>query len=137
MNFNLVQAMIKKGEVKLLGVIDPECFAESLGVNMKQLVHEWAGKLSKSSWKKEQKDDPEIGPIVNLLSKSELSQYKAPKDCLAGVKILLHFRNDLRLVDGLLYCKWWYKRKLHFYNLCCQPLIERELSLLVMISLVI
>ena len=104
--------MIKKGEVNSLGVVDPECFVDNLIVNMKQVVPEWAGKLSKSSWKKEQKDDPEIGPIVHLLNKSELSQYKAPKNCLAGIKILLRFRNDLRLVDGLLYRKWWYKNEI-------------------------
>ena len=66
------------------------------------MVHEWAGKLTKNNWRKEQHNDSEIGPIVDLLKKSKLAQFKNPKDCHSGMIVLLRFRENLKLVDGLL-----------------------------------
>ena len=49
MDFSLKQAMLKKGEVSSFGVIEPDCIGESLLVQVRQLVHEWAGKLTKNN----------------------------------------------------------------------------------------
>ena len=114
MDFSLIQAMLKKGEVSSFGVIEPDCIAESLLVHVGQLVHEWAGKLTKNNWRKEQHNDSEIGPIVDLLKKSKLAQFKTPKDCSSGMRVLLRFRENLRLVDGLLYRKWLYKQEIGY-----------------------
>ena len=67
--------------------------------------------MSRSSWRKEQAADPEIGPIVDLLKCSELMQFKTFRECSPGMKILLRSRRDLRLEDGLLYRSWLYKNE--------------------------
>ena len=41
-------------------------------------------------------------------------QYKYQKDDNPGSKIILHFRDHLKLVDGLLYCKWVYKDEITY-----------------------
>ena len=84
--------------------MEPKSTTESLLVNVGQLVHEWAGKLSRSSWQKEQSADPEIGPIVELLKSSKLLQFKTPHDSPPPpYENFVTFCNDLRLEDELLY----------------------------------
>ena len=39
-------------------------------------------------------------------------QYKTNKDDNPGVKILLRFKENLKLVEGLLYRKWLYKSEI-------------------------
>ena len=98
------------------GVIELDCIAESLIVHVGQLVHERSGKLTKNNWRKEQHNDSEIGPIVDLLKKTQLAQFKTPKDCSSGMRVLLRFRENLRLVDGLLYRKWLYKQEISYFQ---------------------
>ena len=76
---------------------------------MKQLISNLAGKMTKAQWKQEQLEDPEIGPVLRLLMDKKHLQYKIKKDDNPGVKILLRFKEHLRLVEGLLYRKWLYK----------------------------
>ena len=76
---------------------------------MKQLISNLAGKMTKAQWKQEQLEDPGIGPILKLLMEKKHLQYKIKKDDNPGVKILLRFKEHLKLVEGLLYHKWLYK----------------------------
>ena len=62
-----------------------------------------AGKMTKAQWKIEQEEDPEIGPVIQLVLANQHLQYKFQKEDNPGSKIILHFRDNLKLVDGLLY----------------------------------
>ena len=73
---------------------------------MKQLISNLAGKMTKAQWKQEQLEDPEIGPVLKLMMEKKHLQYKTKKDDNPGVKILLRFKENLKLVEGLLYRKW-------------------------------
>ena len=46
-----------------------------------------------------------------MMEKKHL-QYKTKKDDNPGVKILLRFKENLKLVEGLLYRKWLYKSEI-------------------------
>ena len=81
---------------------------------MKQLVSNLAGKMTKSQWKQEQLEDPEIGPVLRLVQEKKHLQYKTTKEDPSGVKIILRFRDDLKLIDGLLYRKWVHKNELSY-----------------------
>ena len=76
---------------------------------MKHLVSNLAGKMMKTQWKQEQLQDPDIGPVLKLVIEKKHLQYKIKKDDNLGSKILLRFKEHLKLVEGLLYCKWLYK----------------------------
>ena len=65
--------------------------------------------MTKSQWKPEQLKDPEIGPVLQLVMDKKQLQYKIKKDDNLGSKILLRFKEQLKLVEGLLYRKWVYK----------------------------
>ena len=105
MDFNVVKAMVNKGETNSLAVIEPDLLEEKLTLQMHQLVDKMAGQMTKVQWKIEQERDPEIGPILQLVVRNEHLQYKVYKSNNSGVKVLLHFRENLRLVSGLLYRK--------------------------------
>ena len=109
MDFSLVKAFVDKGEFNSLALIEPELLDERLTVQVHQLVDSLAGDITKPQWRVEQGSDVEIGPVVSLVKEGRHLQYKISKDDNAGMKILLRFRDNLRLVDGLLYRKWVYR----------------------------
>ena len=69
----------------------------------KQMHVNMEPKKSKSEWVKLQKEDPDIGPIVDLLKLNKLLQYTAREADMSGMRVLLKYRQDLVLKDGLLY----------------------------------
>ena len=69
----------------------------------KQMHVNMEPKNSKSEWVKLQKEDPDIGPIVELLKLNKISQYTAKEADTSGMRVLLKYRQDLVLKDGLLY----------------------------------
>ena len=79
---------------------------------MKQLVSSLAGKMTKSQWQKEQLQDPEIGPVLRLVMEKRHLQYKIRPIDNPGTKIILQFKDNLKLVEGLLYRKWLYKNEM-------------------------
>ena len=108
-DYNVVKAVVHKGEVNSNSNIEPELIFDDEKIYMKQLVSDLPGKTTKTQWKKEQLEDPEIGPVLKLLLEKRHLQYKIRKDDNPGVKILLRFKENLKLVEGLLYRKWLYK----------------------------
>ena len=62
----------------------------------------------------EQQNDPEIGPVLQLVVANRHLQYKYQKDDNPSSKIILCFRDNLKLVDGLLYHKWVYKDEITY-----------------------
>ena len=61
--------------------------------------------LTPDEWKQAQANDPNIGPIVELLKAKQLQQYKAKEDDPSGMRVLLKYQQDLCLKNGLVYQK--------------------------------
>ena len=64
---------------------------------MKQLVADLAGKMTKQQWKKEQMDDPEIGPVirlVDLLGPNEVLMEFEKETCVVEVGIKMHAMSE-------------------------------------------
>ena len=110
----VVKAVVHKGEMNTSSTIEPELIYDDLKIFMRQLVSKLAGKMRKAQWKIEQQVDPEIGPVMQLVLANKHLQHKFQKDDNPGSKIILHFRDNLKLVDGLLYRKWVYKDKITY-----------------------
>ena len=101
--------MVHKGEMNSTSSIKPELLFEDRTIYMKQLVSSLAGKMTKTQWQKEQLQDPEIGPVLQLVLERRHLQYKVRPINKPGTKIILRFKDNLKLVEGLLYRKWLYK----------------------------
>ena len=108
----MVKAVIDKGEVNTTACIEPVVLEEKLVLQVHQLVDSLAGKMTKQQWKNEHKSDSEIALVLNLVKQNKHLQYQIQKTDKAGSKILLQFRDNLHLVDGLLYWKWVYKEEM-------------------------
>ena len=61
--------------------------------------------LTPDEWKQAQASDPDISPIVKLMKAKWLPQYKAKEDDTSGMRVLLKYRQDLSLKNGLVYQK--------------------------------
>ena len=59
--------------------------------------------MTKGQWKMEQQEDSEIGPVLQLVQANKHLQYKSQKEDNPGSKIILRYRDNLKIVDGLLY----------------------------------
>ena len=108
-DYNVVKAVVHKGEINSSSYIEPELIFDDQKIYMKHLVSNLAGKMMKTQWKQEQLQDPDIGPVLKLVMEKKHLQYKKKKDDNLGSKILLRFKEHLKLVEGLLYRKWLYK----------------------------
>ena len=85
-DYNIVKAVVHKGESNVSPNIEPELIYDSQKIYMKQLVHHLAGKMTKQQWKNEQLKDPEIGPVLHLIQEKKHLQYKARKEDNPGTK---------------------------------------------------
>ena len=103
-DYNLVKAVVHKGEVNSVGSIKPEFIFDDPKIYMKQLVSKLA----------EQQNDPEIGLVLKLVTANQHLQYKFQKDDNPGSRIILHFGDNLKLVNGLIYRKWIYKNEITY-----------------------
>ena len=81
MDFNVVKAVVVKGEANMVACIEPDLLEPKVTEQMQQMVNTLAGSLAKSQWKIEQESDPEIGPVVLLVKKNEHLQYKERGQC--------------------------------------------------------
>ena len=111
-DYNIVKAVVHKGETNSTSSIEPELLFEDRKIYMKQLVSSLAGKMTKTQWQKEQLKDPEIGPVLRLVLEKRHLQYKVRPVDEPGTKIILRFKDNLKLVEGLLYRKWLYKNEM-------------------------
>ena len=60
-------------------------------------------KLTPTLWKQAQIEDPDIGPVINLLKNKQLPQYKAKEGDPSAMRVLLKYHQDLCLKHDLLY----------------------------------
>ena len=63
-----------------------------------------APKKTKDEWKELQAADIYIGPVIMLLKMKQLAQYNVKEGYSSGMRVLLKYRQDLQVEDGLLYC---------------------------------
>ena len=113
-DYNVVKVVVHKGGMNTSGMIEPELIYDDPKIFMKQLVSKLAGKMTKAQWKTEQQEDPEVGPVLQLVLTNKHLQYKFRKEDNSGSKIILCFRDNLKLVDGLLYRRWVYKDEITY-----------------------
>ena len=57
LNFNVVKAVINKGEVNTTACFEPDVLEEKLTLQVHQLVDSLTGKMTKQQWKNEQESD--------------------------------------------------------------------------------
>ena len=76
-----------------------------LNVIQKGMVVSSISKLTHSEWVKEQHEDSDIGLLVQLLKFDKLKKYMARETDSSGIQVLLKYRKDLFLKNGLLYQK--------------------------------
>ena len=62
-------------------------------------------KLTQSEWVKQQHDDSDIGSVIQLIKTDKVGKYVAKETDSSGKQVLLKYRKDLFLKNGLLYQK--------------------------------
>ena len=83
--------------------IPEEYFTER--VLLKNMTVDTMPKLTPKDWVKEQMEDMDIHKIVQLLKSNQLSTYKAQEIDSLATRVLLRYRKDFILKNGLLYWK--------------------------------
>ena len=86
------------------GVDFPEEYLPE-GALLKSMTVDTMPKLTKNDWVQEQMEDVDINKIVQLLKSNQLSTYKAQEMDSSANRVLLKYRKDLNLKNGLLYRK--------------------------------
>ena len=79
-DYNVVKAVVHKGEVNTVSSIEPKLIFDDPKIYMKQLVSKLTGKMMKAQFKVEQQNNPEIGPLLQLVVVNKHIQYKYQKD---------------------------------------------------------
>ena len=72
---------------------------------LKSMTVDTTLKLTQKDWIKEQMEDVDINKIVHLLKSNQVSTYKAQEMDSAAIQVLLKYKKDLILKNGLLYRK--------------------------------
>ena len=80
---------------------------EYLPVNLvlKSMTMDTTLKLTQKDWVKEQMDDVDVNRIIHLLKFNKLSTYMVQEKDSSSTRILLKYKKDLFLKNGLLYWK--------------------------------
>ena len=74
-----------------------------MNVVQKGMVVNSTPKLTHSEWFKEQHEDSDIGLLVQLLKSDKVKKYVGGETDSSGIQVLLKYRKDLFLKNGLLY----------------------------------
>ena len=62
-------------------------------------------KMSTDNWIQEQANDGDIGPVVELVRQGKHLQYTCKEGDPSGMRVLLKYKQDLFIKNGLLYRK--------------------------------
>ena len=98
----IVQTMLQYKLETEMGI--PEKYSP-LNVIQKEMLVNSTSKLTQHEWVKEQHEDVDIGTTIQLLKTGKLGKYIAKETDSSGMQILLKYRKDLFLKNGLLYRK--------------------------------
>ena len=98
----IVQTMLQSKLETEMGI--PEKYSP-LNVIQKEMLVNSTPKLTQSEWVKVQCEDGDIGATIQLLKTGKLGKYIAKETDSSGMQVLLKYRKDLFLKNGLLYWK--------------------------------
>ena len=85
-----------------------------------------APEIRNQDWKCEQGSDKDIGPVVELIKQKRHLQYVFKED-LSGMRVILKYKKDLELRNGLLYRKVKLQITIGLYiNLYYQKITGKE-----------
>ena len=96
----IVQTMLHPKLEAKMGI--PEKYSP-LSVIQKEVLVNSTPKLTQHEWVKEQHEDVDIGATIQLLKTGKLGKYVAKEMDSSGMQVLLKYRKDLFLKNGLLY----------------------------------
>ena len=96
----IVQTMLQSKLETEMGI--PEEYSP-LNVIQKEMLVNCTPKLTQPEWVKEQCEDVDIGAITQLFKTGKLGKYVAKEMDSSGMQVLLNYRKDLFLKNGLLY----------------------------------
>ena len=115
-----VLSRIEWNKVEVVAALIRGCTAESslllppqAVVSKTQTVPHLEPKLSSAYWRTEQLNDPDISSVLQLVEKKERSKYKLTNADNQGTKMLLKYRKDLVIKNGLLNKKMQLKHHDH------------------------
>ena len=95
----IVHTMLQSKLETEIGI--PEEYSQ-LNVIQKEMLVNSTPKLTQHEWVKEQHEDSDIGLLVQLLKAGKLKRYVAREVDSSGIQVLLKYRMDLFLKNGLL-----------------------------------
>ena len=98
----IVQTMLQSKLETEMGI--PEKYSP-LNVIQKEMLVNSTPKLTQHEWVKEQCEDVDISTTIQLLKTGKLGKYIAKEMDSSGMQVLLKYRKDLFLKNGLLYQK--------------------------------
>ena len=88
---------------KLVTEVGVQDVYPQLNVIQKSMVVDSSTKLTHDDWVKEQSEYSDIGLLIWLLKSNKLKKYVAREMDSSGIQVLLKYRKDLFLKNGLLY----------------------------------
>ena len=96
----IVQTMLQSKLKTEMGI--PRKYSP-LDVMQKEMLVNNTPKLTQHEWVNEQCEDVDIGATIQLLKTGKLGKYVAKEMDSSGKSVLLKYRKDLFLKNGLLY----------------------------------
>ena len=87
-------------------------------------------KLAREDWIREQSSDGDIGPVVELVLQGKHLQYTCKEGDPSGMRVLLKYKQDLSIKNGLLYWKVKLKNHDSIINKFILPKTHRHLATL-------
>ena len=96
----IVKTMLQSKLVTDVGIPDLDSW---LNVIPKSMVVDSSPKLTHDDWVKEQSEDSDIDLLIRLLKSDGLKKYMARETDSLGIRVLLKYKKDLFLKNGLLY----------------------------------
>ena len=96
----VVKAVFQKGQNTDTTI--PEPFKMTILAKNVQLAR--APKISNQDWQKDQSNDKDIGPVIELVKQKHL-QYVCKEGDPLGMRVILKYKQDLELKNDLLHQK--------------------------------
>ena len=97
----VIKAILLRG--KNTDTAIPEPFEMTILAKNIQLAG--APEISNLDWRQEQSSDKDIGPVIELIKQKRHLQYAYKEEDPSGMRVILKYKQDLELKNGLLYRK--------------------------------
>ena len=97
----VIKAILSRG--KNTDIVIPKPFETMILVKNIQLAG--APEISNQDWRQEKCSDKDIGPVIELMKQKRHLQYVCKEGDSSGIIVILKYKQDLELKNGLLYRK--------------------------------